>query len=53
MKIITVIKNCIIQSILVICDPPCQNNAPCVANDTCSCDVGYAGPVCESKELYM
>ena len=35
----------------VLCDPPCQNNAPCVANDTCRCEVGYTGSVCESKWL--
>ena len=35
--------------ILVVCDPPCQNDAPCVANDTCNCNTGYTGSVCESK----
>ena len=39
--------------ILVVCDPPCQNDAPCVANDTCNCITGYTGSVCESKLLIV
>ena len=31
---------------LVVCDPPCQNDAPCVANDTCNCNTGFTGPKC-------
>ena len=30
----------------VIYDPPCQNDAPCVAKDTCKCSTGFTGPTC-------
>ena len=33
--------------VTVVCDPPCQNDAPCVANDTCNCNTGFTGPTCD------
>ena len=32
----------------VVCDPPCGNGA-CVANNTCSCDIGYDGDLCTER----
>lgn len=31
----------------VICDPPCQNGAPCVSTNTCNCHPTFAGSFCE------
>ena len=39
--------------LIVICDPPCQNDAPCVANDTCNCNTGFIGPTCDSKHAVL
>ena len=30
----------------IVCHPVCENGGSCVANDTCSCPVGYSGDRC-------
>ena len=44
-------NTCMYCTYVVFCDPPCENG-PCVANDTCSCPIGYRGDLCEEKGTY-
>ena len=34
-------------SYTVICDPPCQQGAPCISYNVCNCPISYYGERCE------
>lgn len=36
---------------IVVCDPPCENGV-CVANDNCSCSMGFSGETCADKSKH-
>jgi len=42
----------ILNVVSVVCDPPCQNDAPCVANDTCNCNTGFTGLTCDGTQVH-
>ena len=36
-----------------MCEPECQNGAPCVSNDVCNCPIHYTGSRCEIGKKKM